>query len=146
MKCYNCGKEMKELKCAECSIVDYQCDCGWGSGHSHDHSEVIDSKDLGPTLNALYELDVVKQKLAEKDKEIEELKTELEKRDMKIRGFEAQVKEFQYDNRELRKEFNHKAYNFITGQDKEIIEQVKRLTGLSERQIYRKLKRTMARK
>ena len=74
MKCYNCGKEMKELKCAECSIVDYQCDCGWGSGHSHDHSEVIDSKDLGPTLSALYELDVVKQKLAEKDKEIADWK------------------------------------------------------------------------
>lgn len=43
-----------------------------------ENKEVIDSKDLGPTLSALYELDVVKQKLTEKDKEIEILKKALE--------------------------------------------------------------------
>ena len=33
--CYNCGSQCEVIKCSLCNLDEWQCSCGYGSGHSH---------------------------------------------------------------------------------------------------------------
>lgn len=42
IKCLRCGKECYAKKCDICDAIDWQCECGFGSGHIH--SKEIDKE------------------------------------------------------------------------------------------------------
>ena len=70
IKCYNCGKECEVIKCS-CGAEDWTCEnCRVGSGHICE--KVLEETKILVDREA--EMAELKQQLAEKDKEIEDLK------------------------------------------------------------------------
>ena len=43
IKCYNCGRKCEVTKCS-CGAEDWQCECGYGSGHTHQIEKGTDNE------------------------------------------------------------------------------------------------------